>query len=48
MSPLPKDVEGIFGYLEVRIGGYGYLKWNEMAMVKADMMNVRSRWLARC
>lgn len=45
MSGMPKNVEGIFEYLEVRIAGYGYLKWNEVAMIKADMMNVRHRWL---
>lgn len=45
MSPLPADVEGIFDYLQVRVEGYGHLKWNEVAMMKADMMNVRRRWL---
>lgn len=45
MGALSEDIEGIFQYLEVRIEGYGYLKWNEVAMMKADMMNVRRRWL---
>lgn len=44
MDELPEDVDGIFEYLRVRIEGYGYLKWNEIAMMKADMMNVRRRW----
>lgn len=45
MGDLPRDVESIFEYLQVRIEGYGYLKWNEEAMMKADMMNVRHRWI---
>lgn len=44
MDELPEDVEGIFEYLRDRISGYGYLKWNEVDMMKADMMNVRHRW----
>lgn len=44
MDELPEDVDGIFEYLRVRIEGYGYLKWNEIDMMKADMMNVRHRW----
>lgn len=42
---LPADLVSIFEFLEAKIQGYGYLKWNEIAMVKADMMNVRHRWI---
>ena len=42
---LPADVAGIFDYLADKVSGYGYLKWNEIAMLKADMMNVRHRWM---
>lgn len=45
MSGLPPDVEEFLQYLGRKIDGYGYLKWNEVAKVKADMMNVRERWL---
>ncbi|MFK0647626.1 hypothetical protein [Dermacoccus sp. BD5] len=43
---LPVDVAEIFEYLADKVSGYGYLKWNEVAMLKADMMNVRHRWLS--
>lgn len=39
------DICEIFEILRTRIDGYGYLKWNEVAMMKADMMNVRRRWM---
>lgn len=40
-----EDIEGIFEYLQGSVAGYGHLKWNEVAMMKADMMNMRPRWL---
>lgn len=45
MAVVREDLDIIFTALASARAGYGYLKWNEVAMVKADMMNVRHRWL---
>ena len=45
-QPLPNGVDEIIEYLAEYAKGYGnHLKWNEFAKLKADMMNVPSRWL---
>jgi len=31
-------------YIGQTAAAYGHLKWNEVAKLKADMMNVRERW----
>lgn len=42
---LPPSVAGIAEFLAEAAAGYdNYLKWNEQAMFKADLMNVRERW----
>jgi len=44
--PLPPSVVGIIEHLARMARGYNnHLKWNEQAMFKADLMNVRHRWL---
>jgi hypothetical protein len=45
MGDLPADIESILESLRAEIDGYGCLKWNEEAMMKAYMMNVRRRWV---
>jgi hypothetical protein len=43
---LPDGVREILQYLAQMAQGYGnHLKWNEVAKLKADLMNVRDRWL---
>ncbi len=46
-SQLPVDVEEIMDYIGEAAKMSGYLKWNEEAKLKADMMNVRHRWVSR-
>jgi hypothetical protein len=42
---LPPNVAGIAEFLAMMARGYdNHLKWNEQAMFKADLMNVRERW----
>lgn len=41
---LPPSVADIIEFAGHMAAGYGYLKWNEQAMLKADMMNARQRW----
>ena len=42
---LPQHVNKILEYLAMTAQGYGnHLKWNEEAKLKADLMNVKSRW----
>ncbi|MFI7511463.1 hypothetical protein ACIBSS_32105 [Micromonospora aurantiaca] len=42
---LPPSVVSIAEYLAMKAKGYdNHLKWNEQAMFKADLMNVRHRW----
>jgi hypothetical protein len=46
MAELPNGIDGILEYLAEMASGYGnHLKWNEVAKLKADLMNVRHRWL---
>lgn len=42
---LPPSVADIIEFAGTMAEGYGYLKWNEQAMLKADMMNARQRWM---
>jgi hypothetical protein len=43
---LPPSVASIAEHLAMMARGYdNHLKWNEQAMVKADLMNARQRWL---
>ena len=43
---LPNGIPEILQYLAQMARGYGnHLKWNEVAKLKADLMNVRARWL---
>lgn len=45
-NELPPSVASIIEYLAGMAKGYeNYLKWNEQAMFKADLMNVRHRWM---
>ncbi|MFG2545700.1 hypothetical protein ACGFOM_25005 [Streptomyces sp. NPDC048594] len=44
---LPADVDEIMDYIGEAAKLSGYLKWNEEAKLKADMMNVRHRWVSR-
>ena len=44
-ADLPAGIDEIMDYVGQRAEGYGYLKWNEVAMLKADMMNARARWM---
>jgi hypothetical protein len=42
---LPQDIAQILDYLAQYAKGYdNHLKWNEVAKLKADLMNARSRW----
>lgn len=46
MAELPNGIDKILEYLAEMASGYGkHLKWNEVAKLKADLMNVRHRWL---
>ena len=46
MTKLPNGIDGILEYLAEMAAGYGnHLKWNEVAKLKADLMNVRHRWI---
>jgi hypothetical protein len=43
---LPNGIPEILQYLAQMARGYdNHLKWNEVAKLKADLMNVRDRWL---
>ncbi|WP_157936963.1 hypothetical protein [Geodermatophilus chilensis] len=43
---LPNGIPEILAYLGQMAAGYNnHLKWNEVAKLKADLMNVRRRWL---
>jgi hypothetical protein len=43
---LPRGISEILQYLAQMARGYGnHLKWNEVAKLKADFMNVHARWL---
>lgn len=45
-SDLPNGIPEILQYLAQSARGYdNRLKWNEVAKLKADLMNVRTRWL---
>ena len=45
MKDLPPGINSILEFLASAAAGYGNkLKWNEQAMLKADLMNVRQRW----
>jgi hypothetical protein len=42
---LPPGISEILQYLAQSARGYGnHLKWNEVAKLKADLMNVPARW----
>lgn len=46
MTNLPNGIDGVLEYLAEMAAGYGnHLKWNEVAMLKADLMNARQRWI---
>lgn len=46
MSQLERSVVRIIAYIGQMAAGYGgHVKWNEIAKFKADMMNVRRRWM---
>lgn len=46
MTDLPNGVDGIIEFLAGMAKGYdNHLKWNEIAMFKADLMNATDRWL---
>lgn len=46
LDELPPSVATIAEFLAMMAKGYGnHLKWNEQVMFKADLMNVRQRWL---
>jgi len=45
-NDLPNGISEILQYLAQSARGYdNHLKWNEVAKLKADLMNVRARWL---
>src|SRR6266446_7733765 len=45
-NDLPHGIPEILQYLAQMARGYdNYLRWNEVAKLKADLMNVRARWL---
>ena len=45
-NDLPNGISQILQYLAQMARGYdNRLKWNEVAKLKADLMNVRARWL---
>lgn len=44
-ADLPNGISEILEYLAGMARGYdNHLKWNEVAKLKADLMNVRERW----
>jgi hypothetical protein len=44
-ADLPNGIPDILEYLAAAAKGYdNRLKWNEIAKLKADLMNVRGRW----
>ena len=44
-ADLPNGIPEILEYLATMARGYdNHLKWNEVAELKADLMNVRHRW----
>ncbi|MCI1747340.1 MAG: hypothetical protein LKI24_04055 [Acidipropionibacterium sp.] len=46
MSKLESSVAKIMDYIGEMAEGYGgHVKWNEIAKLKADMMNVKRRWM---
>ena|SRR6266446_3819544 len=45
-TSLPNGISEILEYLAMMAKGYdNHLKWNEIAKLKGDLMNVRRRWL---
>jgi hypothetical protein len=43
---LPNGIPEILQYLAQRARGYdNHLQWNEVAKLKADLMNARARWV---
>ena len=45
-TPADESTTHRLAYLAPMARGYGnHLKWNEVAKLKADLMNVRHRWL---
>jgi hypothetical protein len=45
-ADLPNGIAEILEYLATRASGYdNHQKWNEVAQLKADLMNVRQRWI---
>ncbi len=44
---LPADVQAFLEYIGSAAKASGYLKWNEEAKIKADMMNTGARWSAQ-
>ena len=45
MDKLPNGIDSILEHLADMAAGYGnHLKWNEVAKLKADLMNQRDRW----
>jgi hypothetical protein len=45
-NELPNGIADILAHLARMAAGYNnHLKWNEVAQLKADLMNVRGRWL---
>lgn len=43
---LPNGIPEILAHLAQMAAGYNnHLEWNEVAMLKADLINVRRRWL---
>jgi hypothetical protein len=45
-ADLPNGIPEILKYLAQLASGYdNHLKWNEVAKLKADLMNVQTRWL---
>lgn len=46
-SPLPEGIAAILEHLAGMARGYNnHLKWNEVAKLKADLMNTPARWRA--
>lgn len=46
MTQLPADIEDILTYLAETAAVYqNHLKWNEIAMLKSDLMLKRAHWL---
>ena len=43
---MPNGIPEILAYLAQTAAGYNnHLKWNEVAKLKADLMNARRRWV---